>query len=118
LFLLPDFIAPNQIYPADTSGEEREEGVADGVEWPGLSSMKTLSRDGIVTVNKLSCFMIFPWLLRRILRERKKIVIKVPRGTQRFRIGLPSGLKDGTVLDIEGFKVGKVNFRLRLSILD
>jgi hypothetical protein len=52
------------------------------------------------------------------LRERKKIVIKVPRGTQRFRIGLPSGLKDGTVLDIEGFKVGKVNFRLRLTILD
>ena len=60
LFLLLDFIAPNQIYPVDTSGEGREEGVEDGVEWPGLSSMKILSRDGIVAVNKLSCFVIFP----------------------------------------------------------
>ncbi|MCG6916650.1 MAG: DnaJ domain-containing protein [Deltaproteobacteria bacterium] len=48
----------------------------------------------------------------------KEIFIKVPRGIQRFRIGLPPGLKDGTVLDIEGFNVGKVNLRLRVTIID
>ena len=31
---------------------------------------------------------------------------------------LPPGLKDGTVLDIEGFNPGKVNLRLRVSIID
>jgi len=48
----------------------------------------------------------------------KEIFIKVPRGIQTFRIGLPPGLKDGTVLDIEGFNVGKVNLRLRVTIID
>ena len=48
----------------------------------------------------------------------KQIFIKVPRGIQRFRIELPPGLKDGTVLDIEGFNVGKVNLRLRVTIID
>ena len=48
----------------------------------------------------------------------KEIFIKVPRGIQRVRIGLPPGLKDGTVLDIEGFNVGKVNLRLRVTIID
>jgi curved DNA-binding protein len=48
----------------------------------------------------------------------KEIFVKVPRGIQRFRVGLPPGLKDGTVLDIEGFNLGKVNLRLRVSIID
>ncbi|MEJ2427599.1 MAG: DnaJ domain-containing protein [Deltaproteobacteria bacterium] len=48
----------------------------------------------------------------------KEIFIKVPRGIQRFKIELPPGLKDGTILDIEGFNVGKVNLRLRVTIID
>ena len=47
----------------------------------------------------------------------KEIFIKVPRGIQRFTIGLPPGLQDGTVLDIEGFNGGKVNLRLRVTIV-
>ena len=48
----------------------------------------------------------------------KEIFIKVPGGIQRFRIGLPPGLKDGTVLDLEGFNGGKVNLRIRVTITD
>ena len=48
----------------------------------------------------------------------KEIFIKGPRGIQRLRVGLPPSLKDGTVLDIEGFSVGKVNLRLRVTIID
>jgi DnaJ-class molecular chaperone len=48
----------------------------------------------------------------------KEIFIKVRRGIQRFRIGLPPGLQDGTVLHIEDFNVGKVNLRLRVTIID
>jgi curved DNA-binding protein CbpA len=48
----------------------------------------------------------------------KEILIKIPRGIYRVRIGLPPGLKDGTVLDIEGLNVGKVNLRLRVTLID
>jgi curved DNA-binding protein CbpA len=56
--------------------------------------------------------------LEALAGAEKKIFIKVPRGIQSFRIGLPPGLKDGTVLDIEGFNVGNINLRLRVTIVD
>ena len=48
----------------------------------------------------------------------KEISIKVPRGIQRFRIGLPPGLQDGTVLHIEDLNGGKVNLWIRVTIID